>query len=208
MVFAALHAVIVYDCSGKAGIELCVPQSVHNGFLNYESQPFVMKKLLALIASFAIMLVTASAFVDKRQEASLGEGSPMLVVNSGDSLVSLDSFQGCWVILSFWSAADARSRMTQNDVAVFMRSHKLPAQAGKVEVVSVNLDRSERLMEEIVKIDNLDENSQFRIDNASMAEYAIQAYRMNEGLRTFVINPEGKLVAADPSVDDLKRIIS
>ncbi len=62
-----------------------------------------MKKLLALIASFAIMLVTASAFVDKRQEASLGEESPMLVVNSGDSLVSLDSFQGCWVILSFLS---------------------------------------------------------------------------------------------------------
>ena len=166
-----------------------------------------MKKLLVLIASFAIMLVTASAFVDKRQEASLGEAAPMLVVNRGDSVVSLDSFQGCWVILSFWSAADARSRLAQNDVAAFMRSHQTLAQACGVEVVSVNLDRSERLMEEIVEIDNLDENSQFRIDNASMAEYALQAYRMNEGLRTFIINPDGELVAADPSVADLRKVI-
>lgn len=187
---------------------LRVAARFYGGFLNYESQPFVMKKLLALIAGFAIMLVTVSAFVDKRQEASLGEAAPMLVVNRGDSLVSLDSFQGCWVILSFWSAADARSRFMQNDVVAFMRSHGTPAQAGNVEVVSVNLDRSERLMEEIVKIDNLDANSQFRIDNASMAEYALQAYRMNGGLRTFVINPDGELVAADPSADDLEKIIS
>lgn len=176
------------------------------GFLNYEPQPVIMKKLLVFIASFAVLLVTASAFVDKRQEAVLGEKAPLLVASCGDSTMSLESLEGCWVILSFWSAADAQSRLAQNEIAAFVRSHSASVQAGGLEIVSVNLDSSERLMEEIVKIDNLDEDSQFRIDNASMASAVKEAYRMNAGLRTFVINPEGKLVAADPSKADLCRI--
>lgn len=166
-----------------------------------------MKKLLVFIASFAILLVTASAFVDKRQEATLGEDAPALVVARGDSAVSLDAFKGCWVILSFWSAADAQSRMAQNDVTAFVRSFNNPAKADGLEVVSVNLDRSERLMNEIISIDNLDKNSQFRIENASMVGTIRQAYRMEEGLRTFVINPEGLLIAVDPSIADLQSII-
>jgi len=166
-----------------------------------------MKKLLAFIASFAIMLVVSSSFVDKRREAVLGETAPSLVLGNGDSVLSLASLQGSWVILSFWSAADARSRMMQNQVAAYIRSREVPAQANGVEVVSVNFDHSERLMREIVRLDNLDENSQFHVDNGRDASVLRQSYRMNEGLRTFLINPAGEIVAADPTVADLHKHI-
>ena len=81
-----------------------------------------MKKLSILIAGLAIMLLSVSAFSDKRREAALGNQVPSLVLGESDSIVSLESLKGKWVILSFWSAADAFSRMSQNEVSRFSKS--------------------------------------------------------------------------------------
>ncbi len=167
-----------------------------------------MKKLLLAIASFAVLLVTVSAFVDKRQEAAFGEKAPEMVLCGANDTVSLSGFEGSWVILSFWSAADARSRMAQNMATSFMRGNGIPANANGIELVSVNFDRSERLMEEIVRLDNLDAESQFHVGNPDEAEALRRAYRMQEGLRTFLINPAGELVAVDPTEADLRAIIA
>lgn len=177
------------------------------GFLNFESQTEVMKKLLLLIASFAIMLVASSSFVDKRQEAVVGEIAPQFVVGEGENAVSLASLKGNWVILSFWSASDAASRMSQNRVASFLHDNAAHSGLDGVEVISVNFDRSENLMREIAGIDNLDADSQFHISDENVAMSLRRAYCMNEGLRTFLIGPDGSLVAADPTDDDLRKIL-
>ncbi len=77
----------------------------------------------------------------------------------------------------------------------------------RIEFVSVNLDRSKRLMQEIVKLDNLDSDSQFHISDPSEEIELRNAFRMNEGLRTFIINPEGVLVEADPTYESLRAIV-
>ncbi len=89
-----------------------------------------------------------------------------------------------------------------------MRGNGIPANANGIELVSVNFDRSERLMEEIVRLDNLDAESQFHVGNPDEAEALRRAYRMQEGLRTFLINPAGELVAVDPTEADLRAIIA
>ena len=167
-----------------------------------------MKNLAITIASFVILVFATSAFVDKRGEAVLGEKAPSLVLkNSADSVMSLESLEGNWVILSFWSSADAPSRMACNRIASYIRNLE-PGSTGVVpEVVSVNVDRSERLMNEIIRLDGLDvfdENLQFHIEDAGMQNAVRQAYSMKKGLRTFVIDPEGRLVAADPTIEELK----
>ena len=63
-----------------------------------------MKKLSILIAGFAILLLTASSFADKRREASLGSQVPELVLTQNDSVMTLGDLKGKWVVLSFWSA--------------------------------------------------------------------------------------------------------
>ena len=153
------------------------------------------------------MLFASSSFVDKHQEALIGEEAPQIVVGQGDSAVSLASLRGNWVILSFWSAADAHSRMSQNQIAAMLRDSSTVRKADGVKVLSVNFDRSERLMNEIVAIDNLDENSQYHIGDEDMAISLRRIYRMDEGLRTFLINPEGELIAADPSEAELCHIM-
>lgn len=177
------------------------------GFLYYEPQLLIMKKLSILIAGLAIMLLSVSAFSDKRREAALGNQVPSLVLGESDSIVSLESLKGKWVILSFWSAADAFSRMSQNEVSRFSKSLQDEDSAERIEFVSVNLDRSKRLMQEIVKLDNLDSDSQFHISDPSEEIELRNAFRMNEGLRTFIINPEGVLVEADPTYESLRAIV-
>lgn len=177
------------------------------GFLYYEPQLLIMKKLSILIAGLAIMLLSVSAFSDKRREAALGNQVPSLVLGESDSIVSLESLKGKWVILSFWSAADAFSRMSQNEVSRFSKSLQDDDSAERIEFVSVNLDRSKRLMQEIVKLDNLDSDSQFHISDPSEEIELRNAFRMNEGLRTFIINPEGVLVEADPTYESLRAIV-
>ena len=177
------------------------------GFLYYEPQLLIMKKLSILIAGLAIMLLSVSAFSDKRREAARGNQVPSLVLGESDSIVSLESLKGKWVILSFWSAADAFSRMSQNEVSRFSKSLQDDDSAERIEFVSVNLDRSKRLMQEIVKLDNLDSDSQFHISDPSEEIELRNAFRMNEGLRTFIINPEGVLVEADPTYESLRAIV-
>ena len=76
-----------------------------------------MKKLKIIIAGFAILLMSASAFADKHLQAALGDEAPRLVIENDSTTLSLESLKGKWVILSFWSAGDAESRMYQNQVS-------------------------------------------------------------------------------------------
>lgn len=181
--------------------------TICHGFLNYEPQTEVMKKLKILIAGFALLLMTTSAFADKHQEVAIGNEIPELVVRNDSTEVSLPSLRGKWVILSFWSASDAESRLSQNRVTSFTRAMDETSQAGQVELISVNFDRSAQLMREIIEIDRLDSEMQFHIENRDEIATLRKTFRMDNALRTFVINPQGKLAIADPTEDDLRQLL-
>lgn len=179
------------------------------GSLILEFQIFVMKKLKTLIGGFVILLLSASAFPVRNSEAAIGDEAPALVVANSAQRLSLDSLKGRWVLLSFWSAADGTSRMAQNSAASLVRNLKRSHQtAPQVELVSVNFDRSERLMREIMALDNLDPATTYRLSSPEEATAIRKAYRMKEGLRTFLLNPEGNIVAADPTPAQLSTLIS
>lgn len=151
-------------------------------------------------------MLGASAFVDNRREAAIGNHAPMMVLGEGDDAISLESLKGKWVVLSFWSAADAESRLGRNQIEAFFRGPGAGA-ADDVEVVSVNFDRSSQLMNEIIKHDNL-MGQHHHVASPETMDALRSAFRMDNGLRSFVIDPEGKLVAADPTPSDLSRIFS
>lgn len=165
-----------------------------------------MKKLCIIITCICALMLGASAFVDNRREVAIGNDVPTLVLGEGDEAFSLESLKGKWVILSFWSAADAESRLGRNQIEAFFRGPGADA-ATDVEVVSVNFDRSSQLMNEIIKHDNL-LGEHHHVASSETMDALRSAFRMENGLRSFVINPEGKLVAADPTPKDLSRIFS
>ena len=156
-----------------------------------------MKKTMLCIVSFALMLVSLSASVDKDRDAQIGHTAPTFEVERNGSAASLQQMRGKRVILSFWSAADAQSRMEQNRIDAMAR--KAASLHKDVEVLSVNFDRSERLMDEIVSYDNLDPSSQFHVGTPDDAAAVRDAFQLHNGLRTFIIDEQGKIICADPT---------
>lgn len=203
----------------------------HQGVLNYEPQQNVMKKTMILIAAFAVLFTSLSAAVDDRRVASYGKEAPSVIVEQQGSRQALESMRGKWVVLSFWSSTDPLSRLTQNRIASIVKSGsesdndgiagndaeiEFQTPAGvyslgnqtKVEVLSVNFDRSEPLMKEIVKLDNLLESSQSRVISLQEIKRLCQAFGMDNGLRSFIIDPEGKVAMADPDEETLKLLLA
>ncbi len=152
-----------------------------------------------------MMLLTMSAFVDSRRAARIGSEAPALVVERADSSLALDGLRGRKVVLSFWSAADAQSRLDQARLATAIR--EAGASDSETAVVSVNLDRSEKLMREIAAIDNLDKASQFHVGDATAENAIREVFEMADGLRTFIIDERGVIVAVDPSVFEIRTLL-
>ncbi len=201
-----------------------------SGFLNYEPQQNVMKKTMILIAAFAILFTSLSAAVDDRRVAAYGKEAPAVVVEREGARQALEAMRGKWVVLSFWASTDPVSRLTQNRIASIVKSSdghnhdgngndaeiefKTPAgvyslgKQTKVEVLSVNFDRSEPLMNEIINLDNLLESSQTRVKSKEEIKRLCDAFEMNSGLRSFIIDPEGRLVMADPDEETLRMLLA
>lgn len=186
---------------------------------------------MILIAAFAILFTTLSAAVDDRRVAVYGKEAPAVVVDRNGDAEALDGLRGKWVVLSFWSSTDPESRLTQNTIASIVNSDdsrytdgiagndaeiefKTPAgvySLGKnkqVEVLSVNFDRSQALMNEIVSIDNLLESSQTRVESKDEIKRLRDAFEMTDGLRSFVIDPKGRIVMADPDEQTLRLLLT
>lgn len=186
---------------------------------------------MILIAAFAILFTSLSAAVDDRRVAVYGKEAPAVIVEKDGVRRALEGMRGKWVVLSFWSTTDPVSRLTQNRIASIVKSgaghgfdgddgddaeieFKTPAGVYslgnkiKVEVLSVNFDRSEALMNEIVSLDNLLEDSQTRVESTQEIKRLCEAFEMNSGLRSFVIDPEGNLVMADPDEGALRKLLA
>lgn len=189
-----------------------------------------MKKTMILIAAFAILFSSLSAAIDDRRVAAYGKEAPAVVVDRNGVTQALEALRGKWVVLSFWASTDPASRLTQNRIASIIKSGETNSSRGngndaeiefktpagvyslgkqtKVEVLSVNFDRSEPLMNEIVTLDNLLESSQTRVNSSEEIQRLCDAFRMDNGLRSFIIDPEGKLVMADPDEATLRKLLA
>lgn len=166
-----------------------------------------MKHFLWLIAFVAALLTLASAKVDGKSTAEIGSEAPDFEVSDSEGALRLSDLKGKWVILSFWSAQDADSRIDQNNVSNYLRNHESSHEADdqNVAVVSVNFDRSKGLMKEVAAYDHLI-GRQIHVGQPDLASDIRNAYGMTDQLRTFIINPQGEIVSVDPSPETLASL--
>lgn len=168
-----------------------------------------MNKAILLIASLALMLVSTSAFTGSGREASLGKIAPVAIVTQQNDSVAtpadaISANRGSWIVLSFWRSSDAQSRSFQNELESFtgVLSHEsgLPS----VKAVNINLDSSSELAAEIIRRDGLDVSKQYAAHNARSLQ---EAYKVTKDCRSFLIDPQGKVVKTDLTISDVRRII-
>ena len=162
-----------------------------------------MKKTISVIVLFAVLVISVSAYSGRVYEAAEGYKAPLFKVEKSDTLVSLADLRGRYVLVNFWASTDAQSRLRANDYDAL--GDYYPGE--RFCHLSVNFDRSERLFREIVRRDNLMAETQFHVQGDDAAEI-IDAYRLDKGYRSFLIDPDGMIVATNPDTRTLASIMA
>ena len=159
-----------------------------------------MNKTLLTIAVSGLLMLLTSAYYSAPADGRIGYKAPALVLDNDNGLSPLLQHRGENVLLTFWTSADAQSRLDN------MRYDRLSRQDNMSFVhVSVNLDRSTSVFNSIVKLDDLNRSAQF---NTSMGaqESIIKSWRLNEGFHSFLIDSQGRIVAIDPDAKMLASV--
>lgn len=158
-----------------------------------------MKKPLIFLALLVILAISLSAYTPRVIAPEKGYTVPALSIESNDSVISLSDFRGKYLLLTFWASTDAASRIRCNEY------ESLVDQSAKVRQLSVNLDKNERLFKEIVSNDNLNPAHQHNLP-PSKADGVLAEFNLNSTLKTFLIDPEGRIVSVNPSLDEIAAL--
>lgn len=160
---------------------------------------------MMVIALFVVLVITVASRSDRDYEASQGFESPELrLINGSDSSeVELSSLRGRYVLVNFWAASDAESRIAAHGFDRMMEK----TDKERLCLLQVNMDRSVRLFREIVRRDRLDEAQQFSVA-AESASTVKNAFHLNSGLQSYLLNPDGEIIAVNPSIETVARVIA
>ncbi len=164
-----------------------------------------MKRTLLLVFICVGLLLCAVGYSDSRYRTALGRLAPALVVGNSQGKVFLDSLKGRYVLVNFWNSTDAASREAANRYTAWMRK-KLQSAGTKVAFVSVNFDESDKLFEEIVRLDSLIPSQQYHVEGAS-AKAIRDNYGLEEGYGSLLVDRNGRIVAHNPSAEELDDIL-
>ena len=161
-----------------------------------------MKKLLTTFALIALLLGSTSGFNEEKTTAGIGEKAPDFVTKNQSTSFRLSEKAGRYVLLSFWKSSDAESRIRCKFYENCVRN---ASDKSKIEFVAVNFDSRQELFEQIVKQDNLEAHTQFNVTGA-IANHIRESYGLTGQLGTLLIDPDGRIIAANPSKETIARL--
>lgn len=160
-----------------------------------------MKKTLFIAAILVGIIICAVCFSEGQYRTSLGRTAPKLWLPTDSGAINLEQKRGHYVLLNFWKSTDAPSRAAANRYTAWLRQHP-----GKVDLVSINLDDSQHLFDQIVRQDRLIPATQYHADG-DMARAIENAYQLDLGLGSMLIDPRGKILAHNPDPEALGEAI-
>ncbi len=159
-----------------------------------------MKSWIVLTAAASIMFLSSAAHTEPTA-ATPGSEAPALEVSNGQGAVSIASMRGHYVILNFWNSADPQSRI---DNALYDRS--FARSSSGVKCISICTDDDRYLFEQIIRVDGLQEASQYFHDDSRLGSLMADYSAVGAG-KTFLIGPDGHVIALDPDVKTIETIV-
>lgn len=159
---------------------------------------------MVIIAILGFLLLASSAGTERYFKTAEGLKAPFFGMLASDgNTVSTSDFAGRFVIVNFWASNDAGSRMAAKLYDGYVES----VGEERVTLLSVNFDNNRELVNEIVRRDNLEAKSQFNVQSKSSIEAILEKFDMHDGLKSFLLNPEGRIVAINPSVATIASVV-
>lgn len=160
---------------------------------NVEPEPEFMNKAILTFAILGLLILFSSAYYSTPADSRLGYKAPSLVLgNSNNGLSPLQQHRGENVLLTFWSSDDATSRLSNQHYDRLSRM-----QGVNYTHVSVNMDRSTSVFNNIVAIDNLNRSAQYSSTVDAQADIS-KSWRLDEGYHSFLLDMNGIIIAIDP----------
>lgn len=156
-----------------------------------------------LIAGIFGFFFALSSFNTSDTGIAPGLTAPALNLENGNGQTSLAEMRGNYVVLNFWSASDPQGRM---NVRIAQSQIENLGENDKIRQIAVNADDSERMFSAIVRNDNMNPDLQYYV-SGKKAEQVIDNFSIDKGVRTLLINPEGKIIEINPDCGSLAEKI-
>lgn len=162
-----------------------------------------MKKLFSIFSVLTIYLLSVSAHSERVFDNVEGSNAPLFTVKDDSGLtVSLESFKGKYLLLSFWNSVNPESRIKVNQFETIVSNNS----EANACLLAVNLDENIVLYNQIKKIDNLNEGVHINVSN-EQRNILNKLYHLDSGLTSYLIDPQGKIVAVNPTKEQIVRTI-
>lgn len=153
-----------------------------------------------------LIFIPATAYVDKDTQPGValspGSKAPEIqITNARNELLS--SMRGQYVLLQFWAAYDALSRMNH----LLMHNSISQHYADRVRNVSISFDTDKVIYEETLRADGMNSSDQYLASEGANSKI-YQNYRLSNGYGNYLINPSGIIIAKNITPDKLADLIN
>lgn len=169
-----------------------------------------MIRTLKITALFAVITLTLAAHTSRMVDAAPGQIAPDFELTSSSSLGEgstprtffISDLKGEYILVNFWSTTDAASRVAAGTYDQLMKSNDF---GGRLNLLNINFDANQALFDAIIRQDGLDDTMQYHV-NGEAAQELMKTYHLDEGYRALLIDPNGKIVAVNPTPDEISAL--
>jgi len=161
-------------------------------------------KIKTWILSATVVLLFLSAATEK---ASLTEGyrpgylAPVIALPEHNQTIDFTTQSGHYTLVSFWAVYDAVSRV--RNVQLWNRVNELDSTC--ITIYSISLDERTSIFTETLKTDKLETTNQLH-DGKGRKSLLFKKYGLNKGLRNFLIDDQGVIIATNVKPEQLPDI--
>lgn len=188
-----------------AGTELAqwiIYNSLYFYSFDYKSFSNAIQALGDSIPDCEMKKVIFKAYETLKDKQLTGMAPDFLLVDKNDRKVSLTDFKGKYLLIDFWASWCAPCR-AKNRV-LNKQYHQL--QKMGLEVVSISLDDDKKLWLKAIEEDCIQWTQLIDLNGFKKSKIR-KDYKVEQVPTVYLIDPKGKIIATNPSEDDLKKLI-
>ncbi len=162
--------------------------------------------LFVLVAAFLLMKFVFNARVEEGVQAPNIEAE---LIN-GESF-NLESLRGQYVLVDFWGSWCPPCRVENRKLVPLYHKYKdaLLTEKGGLEVLSIAVEKNEKYVHRAIENDGLEwKNHIVQVSRFVLSSSLAQAYNVTDLPAKFLIDPQGNLIASNPTMSEIEEILT